>query len=197
MDATLGGAIRAAIIGLFLVVSGSAAAGSIPAEVWLEFGFTDVGVDATGCDPDDPLGPFCIPSSGTPTAFLDAPPWTFSGGALLTVVDAFEAGDQFEVFDFGASLGATSLPVGSADCGDDPVPCVADPNVSHGVFVLPGGAHAVTIKPLLAPSGGGSGYLILQAEVPEPPPWLALFAGLVALIAARYRAARNHREQRP
>jgi hypothetical protein len=194
MDATLGRAIRAAIIGLFLAVSGPAAAGFIPPDAWLEFGFTEVGVDATGCDPDDPLGPFCIPSSGTPTAFLDAPPWTFNGGALLTVLDAFQAGDRFEVFDFGASLGSTSLPVGSADCGDDPLPCLADPNVSRGVFVLPGGAHSVTIKPLLAPSGGGSGYLIRQA--PEPPAWLVLFAGLGALIAARRRAARNHGEQR-
>src|SRR5205807_246059 len=83
---------------------------------------------ATGCDPADPAGPFCIPSSGTPTEFLDAPPWTFvapAAGALLTVTDAFLAGDRFQVFDFGASLGLTSAPVGNADCGDDPIPCLA------------------------------------------------------------------------
>jgi hypothetical protein len=32
---------------------------------------------------------FCIPSSGTPTTFLDAPAWTFADSAVLTIIDAF------------------------------------------------------------------------------------------------------------
>src|SRR5437879_4732610 len=87
--------------------------GPIPFNTFLEFGFSTAGTPATGCDPADPSGPFCIPSSGTPTQFLDAPSWTFlapAGGAILTVVDAFLAGDRFQIFDFGVSLGLTSIP---------------------------------------------------------------------------------------
>src|SRR5882724_9411183 len=105
-----------------------AQAGPISLNTFYQFAFTTAGVPATGCDPADPAGPFCFGSSGTPTQFGPAPPWTFSSaaGVLLNVTDAFEAGDRFEVFDFGVSLGLTSLPVGSSDCGDDPVPCLAD-----------------------------------------------------------------------
>jgi hypothetical protein len=194
MHATLRRFARAALASAFFALAGPATAGSIALDAWLEFGFTDPGVDATGCDPDDPLGPFCIASSGTPTAFLDAPPWTFTGAATLTVVDAFVAGDRFEVFDFGASLGATSLPVGSGDCGDDPLPCLADPNISRGQFQLASGGHALTIRPLLAPGGGGAGYLLLHA--PEPTTWLLLAVGMVALVGARRKSQRSA-ENRP
>src|SRR5689334_18655160 len=64
-----------------LMLAPTVSAGPIALNTWLEFAVSDPGVDATGCDPDDPNGPFCIPSSGTPTQFLDAPPWTFSAPA--------------------------------------------------------------------------------------------------------------------
>src|SRR5882672_8473332 len=105
----------------------TAAAGVISTGVFYEFGFSTAGTPATGCDPADPAGPFCIPSSGTLTSFLTAPPWTFAApqGAVLIVTDAFVAGDRFQVFDFGISLGLTSVPIGNGDCGDDPVVCLA------------------------------------------------------------------------
>jgi len=158
-------------------------AGPIDADIWYEFAFTDVGVDATGCDPDDPSGPFCVDSSGTPTTFLDAPPWTFAApgsGTSLQVTDAFSSGDRFEVFDFGASLGLTSLPGATfVDCGDDPAVCVATAGMSTRTFALGAGAHSITLAPVLAPDGGGAGYLRISAAtaaVPEP--------GSVALLAA-------------
>lgn len=158
--------------------------GPISLGVWYEFSFGTAGTAASGCAPDDPAGGFCIPSSGTSTSFLDAPPWTFSApaGAVLTVVDAFQAGDRFEIFDFGSSLGLTSSPIGSADCGDDPVPCLSSPGISSGQFRLGAGAHSITILATLAPSGTGSGFL--QA-VPEPSTWLLLTSGLAALLWAR------------
>src|SRR5215813_8239350 len=100
-----------------------ASAGVISTGVFYEFAFATAGTPATGCDPADPAGPFCLDSSGTPTTFLDAPPWTFnapSAGILLTVVDAFASGDRFQLFDFGASIGLTSVPAVGANCGDDP-----------------------------------------------------------------------------
>ncbi len=86
------------------------------------------------------------------------------------------------MFDFGISLGLTSLPTGSDDCGDDPVPCLADPDISQGVFALAPGAHALSLVPVLSPGGLGSGYLrVQQGIVPEPGALLLLGVGLVAL----------------
>lgn len=171
------------IAAFVLMFATPASAGPVALGTFYEFGFSGAGIPATGCDPADPLGPFCISSSGTPTDFLDAPPWIFLApdvGAILTVADAFQAGDQFEVFDFGVSLGVTSLPFGDADCGDDPIPCLGTPGISTGTFVLAAGNHSLTITPTLAPTGGGSGYLLVEA-VPETGTWILLGTGLIAL----------------
>ena len=134
---------------------------------------------ATGCDPADPAGPFCLPSSGTPTLPLDAPPWTFAGAAQLTITDVFESGDRFEVFDFGVSLGLTSASVIGADCGDDPVPCLANAAISHGSFFLGAGPHSITLVAVDSPGGLGTGYLMV-ALVPEPSILLLLAIGVLA-----------------
>jgi len=170
----------------------SATASLIPDGGYLQFAFTTAGVSATGCFPADPTGAVCLPSSGTPTTFAPAPPWTFTApatGALFTVVDAFEAGDRFQVFDFGASLGLTSAPVGSADCGNDPVPCLAAAGTSKGTFTLAPGDHSITIVSTLAPLGRGSGYFRVDLiPVPEPVSWVLSCAGLGLLVMFRRRS---------
>ena len=126
-----------AIAALAVLFTTPAAAGPIQLGVFQEFAFSTAGTPATGCDPADPAGPFCIPSGGTPTSFLTAPPWTFVApgqGAVLIVTDAFDAGDRFQVFDFGISLGLTSVPIGNGDCGDDPVVCLANRRHQQGQF---------------------------------------------------------------
>jgi len=173
----------------------AASAGALPGDTWLEFSFGDVGSQAIGCDPADPAGGFCIPSSGTPTQFLDAPAWTFTagaGGSVLTVTDAFSAGDRFEIFDFGVSLGLTSVPAAAAlvDCGDDPAVCVGTAGISQGQFNLAAGAHSLTLQVAATPDGLGAGYLFVSNAgtntVPAPGalPLVAL-AALLALAAAR------------
>jgi hypothetical protein len=151
-------------------------AGPIAFGTWYEFSFFDAGVPAMGCFPADPDAPECIPSSGTPTVFADAPPWTFvtgADGATLTVTDAFSHGDVFRIFDRGVSIGVT-VPASPADdisCGDDPIPCVMDPLTSKGIFSLSSGAHSITINPSASPYGGGVGYFLVNsttAAVPEP-----------------------------
>jgi len=167
-------------------------AGPIPFNTFLEFGFSSAGTPATGCDPADPDGPFCVPSGGTPTGFINAPPWTFlapAQGAILTVTDAFSAGDRFQVFDFGASIGLTSAPAGSVNCGSDPVLCLAAAGSSKGLFNLAAGNHSITITPTLAPDGGGAGYLRVD-PVPEPVTWALFGTGLVAL--GLFRRMRRH-----
>lgn len=170
----------------------SAQAGPIAFDTFGQFGFDGVGTNAVGCDPADPAGLFCIPSSGTPTVFLDAPAWTFSvgaGGATLTVVDAFLAGDRFEIFDLGVSLGLTSaLPPGTlADCGDDPVVCLADPGMSSGFFNLGVGNHSITIR--LVEGELGSGYLLVSGAnaVPVPATLTLALGGLAGLWLTRRR----------
>jgi len=169
----------------FMLPTGSLA-GAIPSNSFLEFAFNGIGF-ATGCDPADPNGAFCTPSSGTPTGLLDAPAWTFTtpnDASVLTVTDAFEAGDVFMVTDFNSILGLTSQPSGSADCGDDPFPCLADPNMSHGSFTLAAGSHSIRIYSLTA--GSGSGYLGIDA-IPEPAMvWFLVAGGLIALAGVRY-----------
>jgi len=171
-------------------------AGPILFNVWYQFGFGTAGTPAAGCDPADPAGGFCIPSSGTPTEFLSAPPWTFvapAGGATLAVTDAFLSGDRFQLFDFGVSLGLTSLPSANANCDDDPVVCIATAGMSIGSFVLAAGAHSITLIPILAPSDGGSGYLLVSAEgsaAPEPGALALTGLGLVVLFVWRRRRRR-------
>jgi len=128
---------------------------------WIEFAFGGKGSTATGCSPADPGGPGCAPSSAGNSVFGGTPPWTFNapaGGATITVTDAFLRGDQFEVFDGGTSIGTTSAPATTGACGDDPDPCLADPQVSHGSFNVGPGPHSIKIVARASPFGTGAAY---------------------------------------
>lgn len=189
---------RAAMAAALAAAAAVAQAGPLTADLFGQFSFSDAGSLAAGCDPADPAGAFCAPSTGTATVLLDAPAWTFvagSGGAVLTVVDVFEATDRFEVLDFGVPIGSTSalapfnvLP----DCGDDPAVCLQTAGMSVGQFLLGAGAHEITLR-VLQSGGLGTGYLRVQdlgGAVPEPGSGWLLLAALGAARAAR-RASRR------
>jgi hypothetical protein len=164
---------------------------------WIEFAFLGTGSSATGCSPADPTAPSCGPSSGANSVFGGAPPWTFTapaGGANLTVTDAFQRGDQFEVFDFGTSIGSTSIPATTGACGDDPDPCVADPGVSHGVFPMTAGAHSITIKAKASPFGAGAAYFRIDAAPARMDHWLCYEIKPVGNFKKRKVAIRNQLE---
>lgn len=180
----------------------AAHAGPIPSDIFLQFSFEGPG-PVTGCAFADPAGGFCIESSGTLTALLDAPAWTFvaaPGGATLTVVDTFLSGDSFQVFDFGILIGPTSAPAPDVDCGDDPVICLGTAGMSVGTFALAAGAHSLT---LVAAAGSelGSAYLQVtgaQATVAEPTSLaLTLAAMVVAWRSRAIRVTRTSRKARP
>lgn len=181
-------------LGAALLATQVAAAGPIAFGSFLQFSFDAVGAPVKGCDPADPLGNFCIPSSGTVTGFLDAPSWTFNapaGGASLTVVDAFVAGDEFQVFDFGVLVGATSLSSGRPvpDCGDDPVVCLATAGMSKGVFALAPGAHALTLVSTRLFDTLGSAYLRVDVanRVSEPASLALVLGALGTMLGANRR----------
>jgi hypothetical protein len=102
----------------------------------------------------------------------DDPPWIFtvgSGGATLEVVDVFNTGDVFEVFDNNLSLDTTSAaPVGDV-CGGDPDGCVGT-SASYGLFQLAPGNHSITITAVVSPFNVGVAYFRIDGDVQPPPP---------------------------
>ena len=163
----------------------------VPLDVWLQFSFLDVDEPAMGCEPADPDGLFCDASSSGNSSFLEPPPWIFFAPAGLVtqfiITDAFEAGDRFQVFDFGSPIGSTSPAVPeSAFCGSDPASCVLNPAMSRAMFdIAAGEQHSITIVPLASPFGAGSAYLRVEV-VPEPAGVALTAAGALALAIAAW-----------
>jgi hypothetical protein len=181
------------IVGVALLVAVGAAgapqaeASPVATGVWYQFSFTEVGVDARGCQPADPGGLGCLASDGTPTTFAPAPPWTFDIGPLggeLVVTDAFLYGDSFDIFNFGALLGSTPFVATNGGCGSDPVVCAADPLASTGLFALAPGSYSLTIQPNAVLSSGSAYFRVTQ--VPEPGLFGLTILGVGTLLA-RYR----------
>ena len=110
--------------------------------LWYEFLFTGVGSQGMGC-----FGS-CEPSSGGNSTDAMNPPWTLTTADPITlfVTDAFVAGDAFQVFNNGVPVLSTPIvPFTGFTCGDNPVDCYGDANMSWGSVLLPAGSDSLTI----------------------------------------------------
>jgi hypothetical protein len=149
-----------------------------------EFLFGAVGTFATAC------GGGC--TATVPASIQTAnSPWTFTGPAILSVLDLFLSIDRFEVFDNNVSLGLTSAPTLGGVAGNNIVQALADARYSRGIFALGDGNHSITIRV----NQGGVGAAVFNVlgkstSVPEPGTitLLGIGLGLVGIASRRKRS---------
>lgn len=159
-----------------LAFTATAQAAAVSTNTWYLFGFSDVGSDLiSGAGFVSMVNP----------ATVDAPngPWEFtlSGLGELFVVDGFLSVDQFEMFDFGGSIGLTSANTDGSDCDDDLTCAINDLNFSRGSYALAAGNHSITGIVVASGVGGGAGAFIIRDLRPVPlPAALPLFASALA-----------------
>lgn len=160
-----------------------------PDSTWHAFDVSDV------LSADQGLGWFDINSlTGEALEFtIDVPT---GQGIMLTVADAGFAGDRFEIFDNGISLGQTSaVPAdgAGADVGLNFDAALANTSFSRGFFFLGAGSHSIT--GLLSQSAidaiNSTVGAISATPVPLPASLLLLFSsgGFMSLFARRRKTA--------
>jgi hypothetical protein len=155
-------------------VAAPAAADNIALDTWYTFSF-----GATG----SALAPGFTPGTSPAAVIAPSAPWTItlSGPAVMTVTDVEISGDEFTFFDNGAFLGTTSASVPNGSSVGECISCaLADPNYSHGSFLLGAGVHNLTgvFNGVIT---FGDGDFKISSAAPEPSSWAMMITGLAGL----------------
>lgn len=127
-------------------------------------------------------------------------PWTFTAisNVVLRVQDFLCAGDRYQVFDFGSSIGFTSVP-GASTCSvfsGTPQAAEGNSNFSFGLFNLGAGLHAITFVLLqTCPECGGAATSAFRVdpggETPELDSMILFAVGGFAVAGYMYRQRRK------
>lgn len=118
--------------------------------------------------------------------------FSLAANAILTIVDGFLAGDQFEVFANTLSLGTTSAPVTpSANTGMNFDAALAAGDHSSGSFLLGPGDYVISMDVLARSPGVIGNHLgairLDLAAVPVPAGGALLLSGLGLAALMRRR----------
>jgi hypothetical protein len=172
--------------GMWLCLSTVAAtADPISVGTWYEFGFSG-GALTTGTG--------TVPTTNPIATVAPDAPWTFTlalPGQLL-VTDIFLSIDQFELFNFGTSLGSTSIPVAGGACGPSIACALADiSHYSQAIFALLPGDYSITGVHLAGVPGAGA-FQVSAVPLPAALPLFAGGLGLLGWMAKRRRSQAAH-----
>lgn len=161
-----------------------------PSDAWHEFAVDDYASqswDVEWIDTNDSNSP----GFGSPLHYLFDIPLGFTG--FLRVVDAGLAGDRFDVFNHGISLGHTTATWNNSDYSNDFSANWNNTNFSRGVFILDSGSYDITgnLFSSLQTFNATNGALMLQVvgetKVPEPDATLLFCLGFGLIALARLR----------
>lgn len=164
--------LKAMVVAATLAIAGSAQAVTVNYTLdsgWSRFGFGAVGTTANR-----------------------QYSFTLTRSAILTVVDSYLAGDRFEVFANGASLGTTSVPgTGGTNTALNFDLAAADGIHSVGRFILGPGSYLISLD-VLARSGTDTrlhlgAFRADIAQVPVPAAGVMLLTALGAMALRRRR----------
>ncbi|MGH7025195.1 MAG: PEP-CTERM sorting domain-containing protein [Caulobacteraceae bacterium] len=178
-------AAAAAALGVIAV---PALADNIVQGVWYSAYFGETGSPVTGPGANVGTNPSGVLAPAGTT-------WTITLGSAesLTVVDVEDSGDQFQIFDNGASLGNTTNPTVGDSVGECISCALANTDFSRGVFYLGPGTNVINMTFLGSIGTGDVDFYVgaPQTGVPEAATWalmLAGFAGLGAALRGRRKA---------